>query len=60
MRPNLKLIGSLLGIIILALAATWIVLPQGSKIDLRKIKIPYNKDFSAHLGLDLQGGSHLV
>ena len=60
MRPNLKLIGSLLGIIILALAATWIVLPQGSKIDLRKIKIPYNKEFSAHLGLDLQGGSHLV
>src|SRR3989338_6957274 len=60
MRPNLKLIGSLLVIIILALAATWIVLPQGSKIDLRKIKIPYNKEFSAHLGLDLQGGSHLV
>ncbi len=35
-------------------------MPQGSKIDLRKLKIPYNQAFKVHLGLDLQGGSHLV
>ena len=60
MHPKLKLFASFLSIIVIAAAATWIVLPKGSKIDLRKIKIPYLETFKVHLGLDLQGGSHLV
>lgn len=60
MRPKLKLYAGLLGIIILALAAGWLVLPSGSRINLQKLKIPYNKSFPVKLGLDLQGGSHLV
>lgn len=48
------------GILLIALAAAWIVWPHGSRINLSKMKINYSKDFSTHLGLDLQGGSHLV
>ncbi len=60
MHPKLKLFGSLLAILLIAAAAVWVVLPQGGKLDLRKIKIPYNQTFKTRLGLDLQGGSHLV
>ncbi len=60
MKPKLKLYLSLLGILLMAAAALYIDLPQGSKIDLRKIKIPYSQQFKTRLGLDLQGGSHLV
>lgn len=60
MHPKLKLIFSFLGILILAAAAAWIVYPKGSRINLNSIKIPYEKNFQVHLGLDLQGGSHLV
>src|SRR5690348_12251934 len=60
MHLKFKQILSLLGILVLAAAATWIVYPSGSKIDLNKIKIPYKQDFKIRLGLDLQGGSHLV
>lgn len=60
MRPKLKLYAGLLGIIILAVGAGWLVLPSGSRIDLRKVKINYDKSFPIKLGLDLQGGSHLV
>lgn len=48
------------GIALIALSAAWIVWPHGSRIDLTKLKINYKKEFSTHLGLDLQGGSHLV
>lgn len=48
------------GILLVALSAAWIVWPQGSRIDLTKLKINYKKEFSTQLGLDLQGGSHLV
>ena len=34
--------------------------PKGSKIDLNKLKINYRQTFGVRLGLDLQGGSHLV
>jgi preprotein translocase subunit SecD len=47
-------------IILLALGAAWIVWPKGSRINLSKLKIPFNKTYTTHLGLDLQGGSHLV
>ena len=60
MHPKLKLFGSLLAILLIAAGALWIDLPAGSKINLNKLKIPYNQQFRAHLGLDLQGGSHLV
>jgi preprotein translocase subunit SecD len=60
MKPKHRLYLSLLGIVILAAAAAWIVHPGGSKISLEKLKIKYRQDFKLHLGLDLQGGSHLV
>ncbi|MEZ4180465.1 MAG: preprotein translocase subunit SecD [Candidatus Doudnabacteria bacterium] len=47
-------------VILLGLAAAWIVWPKGSRINLSKIGINYNKDFKVKLGLDLQGGAHLV
>ncbi len=47
-------------IVLLGLATAWIVWPGGSKIDLRKLKINFNKQYGIHLGLDLQGGAHLV
>lgn len=50
----------LCGIALIALSAAWIVWPHGSRINLNQIKINYKKDFTNHLGLDLQGGSHLV
>lgn len=51
---------SFLGILALAAGAIWISLPFGSKINLNKIKLPYSQNFKVRLGLDLQGGSHLV
>lgn len=60
MHPKLKLFVSFFAILLLAAAALWIDLPQGSKINLTKIGIKYNQPFKIHLGLDLQGGSHLV
>ncbi len=47
-------------ILLLAAGAAWIVLPQGSRVNLHKLKIPFSQTYSTHLGLDLQGGSHLV
>lgn len=60
MKPFVKRILLFLFIVILAGGAAWMVHPQGSKIDLTKLKINYKKEFTTHLGLDLQGGSHLV
>lgn len=59
MNPKLKLYLSFAAIIVLAAAALFIDLPKGSKINLTKLKINYNQQFKPHLGLDLQGGSHL-
>ena len=47
-------------ILLLAAGAAWMVWPQGSRVDLTKLKINYNKQFDLKLGLDLQGGSRLV
>lgn len=60
MQPKLKLFYSFFAIVLIAAAAVWISLPSGSKIDLRNLKINFNKEYSIHLGLDLQGGSRLV
>ncbi len=60
MKSILKKAALLGGIILIALAAAWIVWPHGSRINLSKLHINFNKQFTTHLGLDLQGGSHLV
>ncbi|MEJ0021063.1 MAG: protein translocase subunit SecD [Candidatus Doudnabacteria bacterium] len=49
-----------LAILLLAAGAVYLDLPQGSKINLKPIKINYNQQFKLKLGLDLQGGTHLV
>ncbi len=58
MRPNFKLFLGLLGIIALALTAGWIAFKN--TVDLTYVKIPYTRAFPIKLGLDLQGGSHLI
>lgn len=60
MHPKLKLFASLFAILLITASALWIVFPKGSRISLTKLKIPYSQSFKVHLGLDLQGGSHLV
>lgn len=60
MKPKVKLLISFFAVLLLAACAAWIVYPKGSKISLKKLKIPFEQDFKVHLGLDLQGGSHLV
>ena len=60
MKPKFRLYAAFLAILVLAAGAAFIDAPKGSKIDLRKIKIPYTQFFKIHLGLDLQGGSRLV
>lgn len=60
MNPRIKHIFSLVGIFLLAASAAWIVYPKGSAINLKPLKIPLEKRFKVNLGLDLQGGSHLV
>ncbi len=60
MTPKAKLYLSFLAIIVLAVAAGWIVDPKGGSINLAKLKLNYVQNFKVHLGLDLQGGSHLV
>jgi preprotein translocase subunit SecD len=47
-------------ILLLAAAAVYIVHPQGSKITLKPIGINFEKHYGLKLGLDLQGGTHLV
>ena len=47
-------------IVLLTAAAVYIVIPGGSRISLKPLKINYEKQFDLKLGLDLQGGSHLV
>ncbi len=47
-------------IVLLAAGAVYLVIPAWSKINLKPIKINYEKKFDLKLGLDLQGGTHLV
>ncbi|HYC79467.1 MAG TPA: protein translocase subunit SecD, partial [Candidatus Binatia bacterium] len=49
----------ILAIILLAVVAGAIALPD-SKINLNPIKIPFERQYDLKLGLDLQGGTHLV
>ncbi|OGE83903.1 MAG: protein-export membrane protein SecD [Candidatus Doudnabacteria bacterium RIFCSPLOWO2_01_FULL_44_21] len=47
-------------ILLLTAGAVYLVLPVGSKITLKPVKINYEKVYNLKLGLDLQGGTHLV
>ena len=47
-------------IVLLAAGAVYLVIPKGSKISLKWAKINFEQQFKLKLGLDLQGGSHLV
>ncbi|MEO8065717.1 MAG: protein translocase subunit SecD [Candidatus Doudnabacteria bacterium] len=49
-----------LAILLLAAGAVYLDIPAGSKINLKRFKINYDQQFSLKLGLDLQGGTHLV
>src|SRR5690348_18291970 len=47
-------------ILLLAAAAVYLVIPAGSKINLKPLHINYDQPVKLKLGLDLQGGSYLV
>jgi protein-export membrane protein SecD len=47
-------------IILLAVGAAYLAIPQGSRISLKPLKIDFERRFDLKLGLDLQGGTHLV
>jgi preprotein translocase subunit SecD len=49
-----------LAILLLTVVVVYLDIPQGSKIDLRPIKININQPLKLKLGLDLQGGSSLT
>ncbi len=49
----------IIAILILVILAGFVVWP-GSSIDLSKLRINYQKELNFRLGLDLQGGTHLV
>lgn len=60
MKQFLKRFSIFLFVILVGLAAGWIVYPGGSKINLKPLGINYEKKFDVKLGLDLKGGAHLV
>lgn len=60
MKSSYKLAAKLLSIGLLAVASIYVALPQGQKINLEPLKIKFNREFPIRLGLDLQGGSHLI
>lgn len=60
MKSSYKLTAKLLAIAVLAVSASYMAVPAGQKINLEPLKIKFNREFPVKLGLDLQGGSHLV
>lgn len=60
MKSLLRRILVFLLVVLLGVAAAWIVYPGGSRISLKKLGINYEKQFNIQLGLDLKGGAHLV
>jgi preprotein translocase subunit SecD len=59
MKKRLGLYLKLLAIILVTAFAAYLVLPNGGRINLKPLKINFDKTFKMQLGLDLQGGSHL-
>ncbi|MFA6896738.1 MAG: protein translocase subunit SecD [Patescibacteria group bacterium] len=60
MSSKRKLILNFVLILILFTASAYAVYPKNQGIDLNKYGIKYSNDLQFHLGLDLQGGTHLV
>lgn len=60
MKSYLRRLTVFLFVILIGVGAAWIVHPQGSRVNLNKLGINYQKDFPPKLGLDLQGGARLV
>lgn len=60
MSSRTKIWLTFLGILVLAGLAGLVDWPKGPNIDLNSIRIPYEKELKVHLGLDLQGGAHLI
>lgn len=60
MSSKRKTLLNFLVIIILAVSAGYAVYPKNEGIHIHKYGINYDNDLKFHLGLDLQGGTHLV
>ena len=53
-------VGLLIGVIILAVAAMWVVLPTNPGIHIHLGPINFDRDIRVHQGLDLQGGMQVL
>ena len=53
-------VGLLIGVIILAVAAIWVVLPTNPGIHIHLGPINFDRDIRVHQGLDLQGGMQVL
>jgi protein-export membrane protein SecD len=53
-------VGLLIGVIILALAALWVDLPNNPGLHIHLGPINFDRDISVHQGLDLQGGMQVL
>lgn len=60
MSSKRKLVLNFLLIVVLMAASAYAVYPKNGGIDLNKYGINYSNDLQYRLGLDLQGGTHLV
>ena len=60
MSSKRKILLNFLLIVILAIATTYIVYPKNQGIKIQQYGINYFNNLEFHLGLDLQGGTHLV
>lgn len=60
MSPRAKVWTAFAGIAVLTALAVLVDFPGGPDINLNKIKIPFERELKLRLGLDLQGGTHLV
>ena len=60
MSSKQKTIFNFLLIIILAVATAYVVYPKNQGIKIQQYGINYSNDLKFRLGLDLQGGTHLV
>ncbi len=60
MSSRKKLLFKFLFVIALAIVAGYVVYPNNQGINIQKYGINYYNELKFHLGLDLQGGTHLV
>ena len=60
MSSKRKTLLNILLIIVLAVVTSYVVYPGNQGINIQKYGINYQNDLKFHLGLDLQGGTHLV